>query len=149
MLSRTRAAAFVAAVATITLAVPGAAFASGDAPAGRQTMQLDCAGLGTVTIVTPPVAAHDNWSAAQIVTGGHFVPVAFTYLVYDNTASLTLGDETVTHPAAHRQQPTTTCVATQTALLGDLAPPDAPLPTGVAATDTITVSFIATVIAKP
>lgn len=149
MLSRTHAAAVVAAVATITLAVPGAAFASGDTPGGRQTMQLDCAGLGTVTVITPPGVAHDNWSAAQLITGGHFVPVAFTYRVYDDTAGLTLGDETVTKPAAHSQQPTTTCVASQTALLADLAPPDAPLPTGTAATDTVTLSFIAIVIAKP
>jgi hypothetical protein len=149
MLSRTHAAAVLAAVATITLAVPGAAFASGDTAAGRQTMQLDCTGLGTITVLTPPVAAHDNWSAAQIVTGGHFVPVAFTYLVYDDTAGLTLGDETVTHPAAHSRQSTTTCAASQTALLADLAPPDEPLPTGIAATDTVTLSFIATVIAKP
>jgi hypothetical protein len=34
-------------------------------------------------------------------------------------------------------------------LLADLAPPDEPLPTGIAATDTVTLSFIATVIAKP
>ncbi len=106
MLTRTRAAAAAAAVATITLALPGAAFASADTPAGRQTMQLDCAGLGTVTIVTPPASAHDNWSAAQIVGGDHFVPVSFTYLVYDDTAGVVLGDETVSHPAAHRQQST-------------------------------------------
>jgi hypothetical protein len=149
MLSRAHAAAVVTAVATITLAAPGTAFASGDTPAGRQAMQLDCAGLGSVTIMTPPVAAHDNWSAAQIVTGGHLVPVAFTYRVVDDTAGLTLGDETVTHAAAHSQQSTTTCAASQTAVLGDLAPADEPLPTGIAATDTVTLSFIATVIAKP
>jgi hypothetical protein len=149
MLSRTRAAAVVAAVATATLALPGAAFADDGASIGRQTMQLDCTGLGTITVLTPPSSAHDNWSAAQIVTGGHFVPVAFTYLVYDETAGLTLGDETVTHPAAHSRQSTTTCAASQTALLADLAPPDEPLPTGIAATDTVTLSFIATVIAKP
>jgi hypothetical protein len=149
MLTRTRAAAAAAAVATITLALPGAAFASADTPTGRQTMQLACAGFGTVTIVTPPASAHDNWSAAQIVAGRHFVPVSFDYLVYDDTAGVVLGDETVSYPAAHRQQSTATCVATQTALLSELTPPDGPLPSGVAATDTVTLSFTATVIVKP
>lgn len=149
MRNRSRAAAaLVTAVTATTLAIPGIAFASGEAPAGRQTMQLDCNGLGTVSIITPPTAAHDNWSAAQLVTSGHLVPVAFTYSAYDVTAGLSLGEETVTHPAAHREQQTTTCVATQTALLGDLAAPG-PLPDGVATTDTVTLSFIATVVVKP
>lgn len=150
MLSRTHAAAIVAAAATISLAMPATAYAADGATAGRQTMQLECDGAGPVTIETTPAVVHDSWNAAQIVGGGHFVPVAFTYRAYDETAGLTLDDETVTHPAAHNQQATTTCSTSQTGLrLGDLVPAGAPLPAGTEADDTVTLSFIATVIAKP
>jgi hypothetical protein len=148
MLTRANAAA-AAAIAALTLALPGTASAAGDAPAARGTMQFDCAGLGAVTIVTPPAAAHENWSAAQIATGGHLVPVAFAYVVYDDTAGVTLDDETVTHAAAHTHQPTTSCVFSQTAVLGDIAPPDIPVPQGVAPSDTVTSSVIVTAIIKP
>jgi len=148
MLSR-RYAAIAATAATLTLAMPATAFAGEGTTGGRQTLQLDCAEAGSVTILTTPAVVQDSWSDAQIVGGGHFVPVAFTYLAYDDTAGLTLDDETVTHPSAHNQQSTTTCVTSQTAVLGDLAPPDVTLPSGVAATDTVTLSFIATVIVKP
>jgi hypothetical protein len=149
MLNRTRAAAAAAALATAALAIPGVAVADEGVPAGRQTMQFDCAGLGAVGIVMPPASAHDNWSTAHLVDGGHLIPVAFTYLVHDDTTDITLDDETVTHPAAHSQQATITCVASQTATLGDLIPADAPLPQGTAMTDTVTASLIATAILKP
>jgi hypothetical protein len=149
MPSRTRAAAAAVAFATAVLAIPGVAFADDGAPTGRQTMQFECGELGTVTIVTPPASAHDNWSAAPIVGGGHLIPVAFTYLVHDDTVGITLSDETVAHPAAHTQQSTTTCTTSQTAILGDVMPTGATLPEGVALDDTVTMSFIVTAIAKP
>lgn len=147
MLTRHQATAVIAAAGAFVLFMQGAASAAGTA--GRQTLQLDCQGAGTLTITTTPAVVHDAWNAAQIASGGHFIPVAFTYLTYDETAGLTLDDETVGHPSAHNQQPTTTCVASQTAPLNELAPPDTTLPQGVAWTDTVTTSFIATVIAKP
>lgn len=149
MLSRTHAAVIVATATTIGLTMPATAFAGERMTAGRQTMQLDCAGAGTVTIETTPTVVQDSWSAAQIVGGGHFVPVAFAYVIYDDTADLTLDDEAITHPQAHDQQATTTCATSQTAQLDQLVPADAPLPSGVAATDTVTLSFLATVIVKP
>jgi len=148
MLSR-RSAAIAATAATLTLTMQATAFADTGTATGRQTLQLNCAGAGNVTILTTPAVVHDSWNAAQIVGGGHFVPVAFTYLAYDDTAGLTLDDETLTHPLAHNQQSTTICGTSQTAVLGDIAPPDATLPAGVSATDTVTLSFIATVIVKP
>lgn len=147
MLNRTRAAA-AATLATAVLAIPGVACADEGVPAGRQTMQFDCGELGMVAIVMPPASAHDNWGTAQLVDGGHLIPVTFTYLVHDDTAAITLADETVTHLAAHNQQATITCIASQTASLGELIPADAPLPQGTALTDTVTASFIATAIVK-
>jgi hypothetical protein len=149
MLSRTHAAAIVATATTISLAMPATAYAGDGMAAGRQTMQLDCAGVGTVTIETTPAVVQDSWSAAQLVGGGHFVPVAFRYVAYDETAGLALDDETVTHPAAHNKQATTTCSTSRTAQLGDIVPADAPLPSDVKATDTVRLSFIATVITRP
>jgi len=147
MLLRSAVAA-AAVLAAGLLIAPGTALAADSAPHNRATMQFDCAGIGTVTLVAPPTAAHDNWSAAQVVTGGHLIPVAIRYRVFDDTADAVLDDETVAHPAAHGAQPTTTCAMSQTAILGDVAPPDAPLPAGVLPTDTVTMSIIVTAVAK-
>jgi hypothetical protein len=136
-----------AAVSTALVAavVPTAALA---APLPRQTMQLTCDGLGPVEIRTSP-APHDSWSAAQLTSGGHLVPVAFRHLVYDDTAGVTLFDGTVTHALAHNQQDVIRCTATQQTVLGAIAPPDFVAPDGVALIDQVTVSFIATVVPQP
>jgi hypothetical protein len=143
------AAALAAGTAAI-LTVPAAA-AAATVPAHRQTATFDCAGLGTVTIVETPQAAGDNWSAAQIVGDGHLVPVAFTYRVEDTTLGALLDQDTVTHPAAHPNQATTTCSHSMTATLGDLlpVPPNAQLPDDAAPSDQIELSFIVTAIAAP
>lgn len=134
-------AAAVTAVA-VTSAVTTPAHAE---PLHRQTMQLDCAGLGAVEIVAAP-SAHDSWGAAQIIGGGHLVPVSFRHLVYDDTAQVTLVDGTVTHAPAHSRQDTITCSSSQRARLGDVAPPDFVAPDGVAPSDAVTISFIATAV---
>jgi hypothetical protein len=145
MRHRTLTSAAVVGTALITLAVPTAALA---APLPRHTMELTCDGLGPVEIVTSP-AAHDTWSAAQLTSGGHLVPVAFRHLVYDDTAKVTLFDGTVTHAPAHDQQNVISCTATQQTVLDAIAPPDFVSPEGVALTDEVTVSFIATVVPQP
>ena len=134
-------AALATAAAGLALAVPATAHAAGRVPAGRSTMTVDCVGLGSVTIITSPAAVGDSWSAAQVVGDGHLVPVSFRYYVYDETAGLVLGDDTVGHGPAHGQQATTTCDATRTALLGELAPPDGALPVGVSPTDEVSLTF--------
>jgi hypothetical protein len=136
-----------------TTALAGALFliatpahAAGPAAPGKTTMQLDF-DVTTVTVVTP--ARQDNWASAQILDGGHLIAVSFDYAVYDDTAAILLGDEPVTHHRAHSQQQTITCSTSQDAVLGDLAPPDIPLPDGVALTDTVTMTFTALVITQP
>jgi hypothetical protein len=131
--------------ALVAAVVPTAALA---APLPRQTMRLTCDGLGPVEILTSP-AAHDSWSAAQLTSGGHLVPVAFRHLVYDDTAGVTLFDGTVTHAPAHSQQDVIRCTATQQTALGAIVSPDFLAPDGVALTDQVTVSFIATVVPQP
>ncbi|HSN12438.1 MAG TPA: hypothetical protein VLS51_10045, partial [Propionibacteriaceae bacterium] len=82
----------VTAVATgLALCAPASA-----APASRQTQQMTCDGFGSLLIVTPPTD-HDSWSAAQVVGGGHLIPVSFRSLVQDDTADVVLYDGTVSH----------------------------------------------------
>lgn len=133
----------------VLAAAPTTAFAAGPVSPSRGIQTFDCAGLGNVTIVTPPAAVGDSWSAAQIVGGGHFVPVAFRYVATDATAGIVLGDDTVTHGSAHRQQTATTCTSRRQAQVSDLVAPGAPLPDGVAPYDQVTLSFIVTAILQP
>ena len=134
------------AAAVTAIAVTSAVTTSADAETPhRQTMQLDCGGLGTVEIVAA-AGAHDNWAAAQIIGGGHLVPVSFEHKVYDDTAGVTLVDGTVTHSPAHGRQDAITCSSSQQAQRGDIAPPDFVAPDGVGPDDTVTISFIATAV---
>lgn len=149
MTTRTLKAVIAAAACAAPLLGTVPALAAGGPTPSRGTMQLQCEDAGTVLVVTPPASAHDNWSAAQIIDGGHFVPVSFTYYVYDETANVVLGNDTVTHPHAHGQQETTTCRSDQSAMLGDLVPDGAPLPPGTEASDTVVLSFIATTVVRP
>lgn len=140
--------AVAATIAAAVCAAPTAALAAGPVPPMRQTQTFDCAGLGSVTIVTPPATVGDSWSAAQVVGDGHLIPIAFRYLAVDTTAGIVLGDDTVSHGTAHQHQAATTCTSSTQATLSDLMPPDAPLPAGVAPSDQVTLSFIVTAVAR-
>lgn len=146
---RHRLAAGATLAAAAVCAAPAAALAAGPVPPSRQTRTFDCAGLGSVTIVTPPASVGDSWSAAQVVGDGHLVPVAFRYLAVDTTAGIVLGDETVSHGMAHQHQAATTCSSSTQATLSDLMPADAPLPDGTEPSDDVTLSFIVTAVALP
>lgn len=136
--------------AAVVGAVPCAAHAS-TVPARRQTQQLDCSGLGSVTIVNPPDATEDTWSAAQIVGDGHLVPVSFTYRVEDVTLGVVLDEDTVTHAPAHHRQDTVTYTSESTATLADLlpVPPGVELPAAAQPTDEIAFVFEATAVPLP
>ncbi|MGN6088626.1 MAG: hypothetical protein ACTHNT_04965 [Actinomycetales bacterium] len=145
-----RIAVSLALVGAATAAVPTAALAAGPVPPSRQAQTFTCDGQ-TMMIVTPPPTVHDSWSAAQIVGGGHFVPVSFEYLATDNTTGKVLSDELLSHGAAHNQQQTVECrIDAPVQRLGDLLPPGMPLPDGAAtADDLVTMSFVVTAIAEP
>jgi hypothetical protein len=145
---RHRLAACLTIAAAAVGAAPSAALAAGPVPPSRHTETFECGALGSITIVTPPSSAGDSWSAAQVVGDGHLIPVAFRYLAVDTTAGIVLGDETVSHGTAHRQQATTTCTSSTQARLCDLMPPDAPLPGGTQPSDLVTLSFIVTAVVK-
>jgi hypothetical protein len=116
---------------------------------GRLLQTFTCAGQ-PVTIAVSPGNQGDNWGAARVVDGGTLIPVSIEYLVQDETAAITLDDEVVSHGGpAHAHQQTITCAVSQTAVLGDVAPPDFELPAGASATDTVTMSMIVRAVPRP
>jgi hypothetical protein len=136
------------AVGALTLAAVGLA-APAHAAGGRQLQTFTCSGE-PVTIAVAPGNQGDNWGAARVVDGGTLIPVSIEYLVQDETAAITLDDEVVSHGGpAHAHQQTITCVLSQNAVLGDVAPPDFELPLGASATDTVTMSMIVQAVPRP
>ena len=130
----------------------------GAAPAlaARSTQQLDCGDAGTLTLLTNNNNSSDmgGWSAAQVVGGGHLIPVEFDFTVYDVTAGQWLvapGDADGLKGAGndnHNQGPTITCTETQAGLLSDFVQPGDQLPGWASLTDTIQFTITATAIDK-
>lgn len=140
-----RGAILVAALAVLT----GSAAASGPAPPGKDVIELDCVGIGTVTVSVP--RSDSNNGVGQLVGAKGFgIPVAFSFTITDVTTRTVLVSESsaVGGGHGHPNQTTTTCSGVlfsgpASAFFG----PD-PLPPGVAATDTIEVSISGEVIVK-
>jgi hypothetical protein len=137
-------AAVVAALALFT----GGASASGPAPPGRDVIELDCVGIGTVSVSVPP--SESNNGVGQIVGAkGHGIGVSFTFNVTDVTTSTVVFSDSsaVGGGHAHPNQATTPCSgvlfsAPASAVFGTDLPP------GVAPTDTIEASIVIEVIIK-
>ena len=133
---------------TVAAAAAAATILAGAVPAvadsARQVQTFDCGGLGTVTVVSAPATAGDNWSAAQVLGGRTLVPVSFTYEITDTTLGVVLNVDTVDHGAAHGNQSTITCSQNVTVTLADLlpVPPGVELPPGAAPTDAVQMSFV-------
>ncbi len=135
----------VAAPAAALLLAGGTA----NAASGRPTEQVTCAGQ-VLTIAVAPGNGGNNWGSGQIVGGGHLVLATLEYAVHDDTAGVMLDDEVLAHGQAHDQQQQITCdVASEQAVLGDIAPPDFAYPDGVLPTDVVTSSLRATVVPRP
>jgi len=139
-------------VATIVAALAmftGGAAASGPAPPGKDVVDLNCVGIGVVTVSVP--GSENNNGVGQIVGAkGHGIPVAFTFTVTDVTTDTVIFSESsaVGHGHAHPHQATTTCSGVVfSGPASDFFGPG-PLPPGVDATDTIEVSFVVEVILK-
>lgn len=127
----------------------GAAWASGPAAPGKELIDLNCEGLGVVTV---SVQRGENSNGAGQIVGarGHGIPVAFTFTLVDVTTSAVLDSESsaVGNGNAHPNQATTTCsgVVFEGAASEVF---DADLPPGVAPTDVIQAVIEAQVILKP
>ena len=149
MRNRTRSAI---AVAAVTIAAgAGLAGLAGPAHAAQSTLPISCNNGEqlTVRVNTNNSSEHGGWGVGQIVAGGtgHLVPTAFSGSLVDNAINQTLFTFAQAKGGgnANHNQPTVTCMASQTGVLGDfLGPRDTP-PPGTSVTDPVT--FNITVIA--
>ena len=119
--------------------------------APRQPQQLNCNGLGVVTVVTAPAkGAQDDFAVAQVVGDGHLIPTAFDYAAFDVTANQQLFSQTVAkgNGNGNHNQQTTACSFTQTGQLSDFLDPGETPPPGTQPTDSVTVTFTATAVVK-
>src|SRR5207248_11424792 len=88
---------FVAAIAAVG-ALAGAAVASGPAPPGKQLVELNCTGLGPITVSVQ--RGQNNKGAGQIVgVTGHGIPVKIVFTLTDLTTSTVI--DSSTHLSGH------------------------------------------------
>ena len=139
---------FVAAAVGAAIA-SGAAFAVPKVAPGHDAFEMDCVGLGSVTLSIP---RSDNNSAAQIVgEHAHLVPTAFGFLIENVTQNTVIVSDSfeVGGGHAHPNKETTTCEAIVLESPAAQLPPDfGPLPPTTLPTDVIRVTVSATVIVK-
>jgi len=133
-------------VTALALSTAGAS-ASGPAPPGKDAIDLDCEGIGAVTISVP--RAEDSNGAGQLVgVKGHGILVTFSLTVTDLSTNTVLDSEfsAVGGGHAHPNQATTTCSAVFSASASEFFGGE--LPPGVAADDIIEASLSVEVIPK-
>src|SRR5205823_4348043 len=104
------------AIAATGIFVAGAAAAppgqEREGPAGKETVEVECEGLGSVTVSVP--RAEKSNGAAQVVGQKlHGVPVSFSFTATDVTKGIVLFEESrqVGKGHGHPNQPTTRCTA--------------------------------------
>jgi hypothetical protein len=136
----------LAVVAVSASALAGSAAASGPAAPGKRLVEINCEGLGPITVSLPP--SERAKGAGQVVgEHAHGIAAATTFTVTDVTTSKVLFSETETRPG-HPNQSTITCkVATVTEEASKFFGEE--LPPGVAATDMISVEVEVHIIRKP
>jgi hypothetical protein len=136
------------AVTTIAL-LPGVASASGPAAPGKKLLQLECAGLGAVTVSVPPGEGSNG--AGQIVgQKGHGIVVSSTSFVGDFTTFTLLSHETRETGGghAHSNQATIHCESSFEGTASEFFGNEG-LPSGVGPGDLIIAGIEAQVILKP
>jgi hypothetical protein len=127
----------------------GAALASGPAAPGKQLLQLDCQGLGSIT-VSVPRGANANGVGQIVDAQGHGIPAAFVFTVTDVTQGFVIDTQTsaVGNGNAHHNQSTSDCTGvefddTASNIFGTDLPP------GVAPGDEILGTLDVQVVLKP
>jgi hypothetical protein len=142
------------AVSAITVAsiFIGTAAASGPAAPGKELTEIECPGLGLVTVSTPKQGHGSSKSVGQIVgEKGHGLPVSFTFTAFDvTTATVVFAETEQSAPGrARSDRTTTTCTGIPFEAPASVFFESHELPSGVAPTDTIRANFEAQVIVKP
>jgi len=147
MRNRTRSAV---AVAAITIAA-GAGLA-GPAHAAQSTVPVACPNGEqlTVRVNTNNSSEHGGWGVGQVVAGGtgHLVPTEISGSLVDNAIHRTLFtfDQAKGGGNANHNQPTLTCTASQTGVLGDFLNPGETPPPGTSVSDPVTFNLNVTAV---
>jgi len=139
----------VAVVAAALAVFTAGASASGPAPPGKDLIDLNCEGIGAITVSVP--RSENNNGVGQLVgVKGHGIPVAFTFTITDVRTDTVLESESeaVGGGHAHSNQATTTCSAVLFSAPASEFFGGGPLPPGVLATDIIEASISVEVIVK-
>jgi hypothetical protein len=145
---RLAAMALGAIVALTVFAASAAAKPPAERTHGKEIVQLECEGLGTVTVSVPP--SENNNGAGQIVgEKGHGIPVSFNTTITDVSAAKVLLSEShsVGNGHAHSHQATTKCTGTFEATAAQFFE-GGELPEGVSPGDLIRGLFEVQVIIK-
>jgi hypothetical protein len=133
----------MSAIATATSVFAASAAASGPAAPGKETIEVECAGLGSVT-VSAPRSEHSKGVGQVVGQQGHGKPVSVTFTLTDVTTGTVLfsHQEHLGGEKAHSQQATTQCSAILAEVPAEVFFEGAPeLPPGVEPTDLIRASF--------
>jgi hypothetical protein len=99
----------LSALATASI-LPSTAAASGPAAPGKETVEINCTGLGTITVSVPRPEKSNG--AGQIVgEKGHGIPTATSFTLTDVTTNTVIFNEThvVGRGHAHSHQTVTQC----------------------------------------
>ena len=130
------------------MSVVGSALASGPAAPGKELINLNCSGLGAVTV---SVQRGENSNGVGQIVGakGFGIPVSFTFTLTDVTTNTVLDSGTDTTGGGHAHPNQTASHCSGVAFAGtasDIFGTD--LPPGVSATDTIRGTIDGWVIVK-
>jgi hypothetical protein len=140
----------LAASAIATTMFAASAAASGPAPRGKNTIEIECTGIGAITVSTPK--PEKSKGAAQIVgQKGHGRPVSLTFTLTDLRTGTVLVSETESFGGekAHAKRETTQCSGVFAEAPASVFFEGAPeLPPGVEPTDIIKASFEGPVVIK-
>ena len=140
-------------LATVVALCAASLIAAGVGTAAPQQPQtLTCGGgLGDIQITAGPAnGADQSWGAAQIVGGGHLIPLAFSFTAVDVTVGQTIFSATPVKGGGHAAAggPTTTCSQTEEATLADFLEPGESPPPGTSLSDDVVFTLTALVAVK-
>ena len=136
-----------AAAASALLA--GTAAASGPAAPGKRLVEVNCEGLGALTVSLAP-SEHANGAGQVVGAKAHGIPVSNTFTITDVTKGGVLLHETESRSSgpAHQNQSSVACKSAPLEEEASKFFAGGPLPPGVAATDTIRVEFEVHIVPK-
>lgn len=136
------------AMLAMSLFAAGAA-AAPPAEKGKELVELECEGLGTVTVSVP--RSERNNGVGQVVGQKlHGIPVSFSFTATDVTTGTVIFEESQESGKGHGHpnQETTLCKATFESVAAEFFEGEEELPEGVSPTDLIRATIEARVIVK-